>query len=110
MAKDIKPANLYVVKQGDSWESIAARFYGNASLGRTLAGQNGANEDSQPSTGAEIVVPGGNEDELQRTAAEDTTPAPVATKASEGPSGGGPTEVGLSGRKDVETIGETKPS
>ena len=49
--------NFYTVKDGDTWGSLAARFYGNSSLGRTLAGQNGANEDSQPAPGAEILVP-----------------------------------------------------
>lgn len=46
----------YVVESGDSWASLAARFYGNASLGRALAGQNGAHEDSHPVPGTEIDV------------------------------------------------------
>lgn len=101
--------NFYTVEEGDTWDSLAARFYGNRTLGRTLAGQNGANEDSEPAPGAEILVPGAEEAAgaaSQHRGNDADTPRTPDTLGAMGPSGAGPSTAGIAGRTDVETLGD----
>jgi hypothetical protein len=44
-------------RDGDTWEAIAARELGNATLGREIAGFNGHNETGAPTAGADVKIP-----------------------------------------------------
>ncbi len=72
---------MYIVKEGNTWASIAERFLGNATLGRNLAGQNGCHEEGEPIVGARIVVIAGREDDLEEPA--------VAPSEADARAGGG---------------------
>jgi hypothetical protein len=45
------------VREGDTWDGIAARELGNHTLGREIAGFNAQNETGAPVAGTEILIP-----------------------------------------------------
>lgn len=47
----------YTVAEGDTWESIAAKTVGNATIGGEIAGHNGFAAQSAPPVGQEIEIP-----------------------------------------------------
>ncbi len=47
----------YIVKDGDTWERIAAAELGNGTLGAELAGFNGQHQHGAPAVGSEILLP-----------------------------------------------------
>lgn len=77
-----KDTFLYRVKEGDTFESIAAKTYKDPGLAFLVARSNDLNPDSGPLPGRDLLLP-----ILDEEAAEGTPPAPPAPPAmSSGPS------------------------
>jgi nucleoid-associated protein YgaU len=57
-------ANYVVMRQNDTWESLAKRFYGDGSIAETLSAANGRLSTEQIHPGDRIIVPAVRQDEI----------------------------------------------